>query len=146
MRRRGGSLKVDVQSMVESLEDTLDGMDAVVRRGVEDVLDDWRREAVDVAPIDRGVLRRNIRTEPVRNVGGSIMGELSANAVEQSPGRRFNYAYYIHEGYMSRDGKRLRTPGTVEKFIEKPAEQNEARWFRQIESDIKAEIKRKGWG
>lgn len=114
------------------------------KRGMHDALDEWKAEAVDVAPIKSSTLRRSIHASDIKRRGGlNLEGELSASAVETISGNRFNYAYYIHE--QNAGGKRLRTAGTVKKFLEVPLEQNDEKWVRQIESEIETELRRHGW-
>jgi hypothetical protein len=125
---------------------TLDATDEMIakgaKRGLHDALDDWKRESTDIAPLDKGTLRRSISTE-IDGKGLELTGEISANAIESGSKGRFNYAYYIHEvkGKIANPT----TPGTLAKFLDVPAKKNKEKWLRMIENEIQDEVKRGGW-
>lgn len=127
-----------LKAIEESPEAVMDG----AKRGMHDVLDDWQAEAIDIAPLDKGTLRRSITQQPLDVSNGEIIGEITANAIEVSKKGRFNYAYYIHE--MDAGGKDLRHPGTEKKFLEVPAKRNEKKYAGLVEDQIAEELKRKG--
>ncbi len=114
-----------------------------VKVGMHDVLDDWKREATDLAPLDKGTLRKSITTE--LNIGGDTFeGVITANATEKSKNYgRFNYAYYIHE--IGGEIKNPTTSGTIDKFIDKPADDNEDRWIKLVEQEIEKQLRKDGW-
>jgi hypothetical protein len=116
-----------------------------VKTGMHDVLDDWKREATDLAPLSEsgGTLRKSITTE--LSIGGDTFeGVITANATEKSKNYgRFNYAYYIHE--IGGEIKNPTTPGTIDKFIDKPADENEDRWLKLVEQEIEKQLRRDGW-
>jgi hypothetical protein len=114
------------------------------QRAMGDVKDDWVREARDIAPLDTGNLRQQINgaVEP-DGINSAVV--VTANATARSGGGNFNYAYYIHEGQMAADGKRLRYPGTVEQFLDESAESNKQRYMQMLENEIKEELRRGGW-
>lgn len=114
-----------------------------VNQAMGDIKDDWVREGRDVAPLDKRNLRDQVHGE-VKNPGLDAYVEVEANAT-QDTGGRFNYAYYIHEGYMRADGKTLQTPGTVEEFLKEPGEKRKDEYKRWLEEDIKAALRRAGW-
>ena len=62
--------------------------DKGIKRGLTAIKNDWVAEAVDIAPLDSGNLRKQISGQ-VDDV--SVM--VRANAVNTG----FNYGYYIHE-------------------------------------------------
>ena len=131
-------LEIDFSVIYEAIKGAKEAISAGAKRGLQDVLDDWQHESRNVAPIDKGILRRNIETE-VSGEKFRLNGTISANAYE----RGFNYAYYIHEI----KGKDFvgRTPGTIGEFLDEPARQNEDRWAQQLEKVIQKEVKRRGW-
>lgn len=137
------SLELDLTGFLRDLDVAAETIADAAKRGMHDALDDWKREAVDVAPIDKGTLRRSIAVGEINGEGVNLTGEVVANAIEKSGGRRFNYAYYIHE--KDAGGKKLRTPGTEKKFLDIPAEKHGDEWLRNIENEIADELKRKGW-
>jgi hypothetical protein len=110
------------------------------KRGLHDSLDDWVREARDIAPLDKGTLRRGIKSEGVDGSGLNLVGEVSSVAVESSKAGRFNYAYYIHE--LDAGGKSV---NGEKQYLDKPAEENKAKWSRWIEEEIEEELLKGGW-
>lgn len=144
------SLKMDFSKLREELNVAADIMGDAIQRGVEDVLDEWRADAVDVAPIapSGGTLRRSISVGKVKRDGINVRGDITANAIEVAPrgkwaGRRFNYAYYIHE--KDAGGKKLRTPGTEKKFLDVALDRKEKRWIDDIETEVRDALKGRGW-
>ncbi|CAM3640493.1 hypothetical protein [Mesobacillus zeae] len=106
------------------------------KQALDDIKDDWVREARDIAPLDTGNLRRQIAGE----VEGQELNSkviVTANAAQKG----FNYGYYIHE--ENAGGKSLRTSGTVKKFLDESAD--EAKWQRWLEEEIENELKKAGW-
>ncbi|KKO54532.1 hypothetical protein XI25_06910 [Paenibacillus sp. DMB20] len=138
----GISLDFDIAKFIGRLEEAEDAIIQGAKTGMHDALDHWQAESRDVAPLDKGTLRRHIQQEPLKIKDGEIVGEISANAIEVTRSGRFNYAYYIHENDAG--GGKLRHPGTVKKFLEYPLRKNETKYKRLIEDAIEAEIKRKG--
>jgi hypothetical protein len=119
-----------------------DAVDEGSKRGVHDAVDEWRREATDLAPLKTGDLRRGISGE-VKKDGDKYVGEVTVTAVKDG----FNYGAYFNDVYPRKNGERFKnptTPGTIPRFIDKPAEENEREWAQQIEREIKAEIRRRG--
>lgn len=111
---------------------------------LSDIKDDWIREARDIAPIDTSNLRKQI-DGTIEKGGTGFSSELivSSNAVQEREGKTFNYAYYIHEGYMAKDGKKLRTIGTEEEFLTKSLDEEKyKKWF---EKEINQKLKGLGW-
>ena len=106
------------------------------KRGLHDSLDDWVIQAKNIAPIDKGTLRRGIKSEGVRGSGMNLVGEISSVAKE----RNFNYAYYIHE--MDAGGKNV---GGEKKYLDKSAEDNKEKWMRWVEEEIRTQLEREGW-
>ncbi|MGF9711626.1 HK97 gp10 family phage protein [Paenibacillus naphthalenovorans] len=148
------SLEIDMSAFVKALEQAPEIVGEAAKRGLHDALDEWKRESTDLAPLSKGggTLRRGISTE-VNGAGLDLSGEITAVAVEVAErgkwaGRRFNYAYYIHEVHPNKFGKTFKRPstsGTIPEFLDKPADDNGEKWVRDIESEIKDELKRKGW-
>lgn len=124
-----------------------DTMARGARNGLNDVLDEWKRESTELAPLDTGTLRRGIQTE-VSGQDLNVRGGISVSAVEMTGSGRFDYAHYIHEVYPEKYGDSFQTPatpGTIPRFLDKPAEENQARWVRMIEDEIKAEMRAAGY-
>ena len=133
----------DLTKFQRALEKVPEVVYAAAKRGMHDALDDWKREAVDVAPLDKGTLRRGINPGDIEQDSGGLTGEISAVAIEDWNGKRFNYAYYLHEvkGHIANPT----TPGTVAKFLDEPAEKHADKWMRDIEAEIEAEVKKYGF-
>lgn len=135
---------IDLRRLQRALNEAPESILRGAIRGMHDVLDEWKAESVDIAPIDTSTLRRSILPSRIRRLRGlNLVADITANAIEVTRRGRFNYAYYIHE--QNAGGKRLRTPGTVKKFLEVPLEQNDEKWVRHIENEIHAELRRDGW-
>ncbi|MFY2158067.1 hypothetical protein ACOSZF_20875 [Cytobacillus firmus] len=141
MARNRNSFSLDLSPLVDLLQRSPEAAGRGAVKAMRDIKDDWKRESVDVAPLDTGNLRRQINGR-VEGSGLESTVEIEANAMNSG---QFNYAYYIHEGGMAADGKSLRHPGTEEEFLKKPAEENEQRWSRMLEREIRDQLDREGW-
>lgn len=121
------------ERLAAALQRTPMAFDRGAKAGIDQVLDDWRLEAVNVAPYDTGTLQKNIAVINAEgNFPGEVSGSVTANAVKGG----FNYAYFIHE-----ESKHAVT-GEPE-FLRVPYEQQQARWQRMIERAIEREVG--GW-
>lgn len=121
------------EQLAAALQRTPMAFDRGAKAGIDQVLDDWRLEAVNVAPYDTGTLQKNIAVINAEgNFPGEVSGSVTANAVKGG----FNYAYFIHE-----ESKHAVT-GEPE-FLRVPYEQQQARWQRMIERAIEREVG--GW-
>lgn len=139
-------LEINVADMLDDLKRWGVDAGAVVRSSVQDIMDDWKRESIDLAPLDKGTLRRSInyRTSSKSATGVDVSGELRASAVESGTSSgRFDYAYYIHE--VKGDSFKGRVSGTIGRFLDVPAEQNEKSWLQKIEKDIKSKARGRGF-
>lgn len=138
------NFEINLDKFANKLISASDTIGIGVKTGMQDVLDDWKREATDLAPLDKSTLRRSIFTELEVGKGLNVKGTITANATEKSKGYgRFNYAYYIHE--IGGGIKNPTTPGTIDKFLDKPAEDNEDRWLELVENEIEEQLRKDGW-
>ncbi|WP_235694705.1 HK97 gp10 family phage protein [Brevibacillus agri] len=135
-------IEFDLSKFERALREMPEVVFTAAKRGMHGALDEWRQEAVDIAPLDKGTLRRGIDTRIDGN-GLDMAGEISAVAIEDSGRGRFNYAYYLHE--IKGEIANPTTPGTEAKFLDIPAEKNEKKWMREIEAEVASELKRNGW-
>ncbi|MCD9024317.1 HK97 gp10 family phage protein [Cohnella silvisoli] len=136
--------ELDLSKFASMFDSAAEVIEKAARTGMHDALDEWKADAVDVAPIEEGTLRQTISVGDINGAGLNLSGSVSANAVVKSrSGRRFNYAYYIHEANAG--DKRLRTPGTVKRFLEVPLKKNEAKWQADIEREIQTGLDGAGW-
>lgn len=132
---------------LEPLKKAIDKSSVQVEKGVVESLDaikdDWVSEARDIAPIESGNLRKQIKGKVLESgLNSEIM--VSANAVNRTKGYgRFNYAYYIHEGYMEEDGKKLRTPGTEKRFLDKSVDTK--KWQNFLINKVLSRLRGTGW-
>jgi len=131
--------EVDAERLARKLGATTDTIARSSKRALQDILDDWKRESTDLAPLDKGTLRRGIEAK----MEGDFEGVITANVTETWKGAPFNYAYYIHE--VKEEIKFPTTPGTEAKFLEKPMQDNESRWYRMLEDEISRELRKEGW-
>lgn len=146
------SIELDLSRFIHALESVSNTVAQAAKTGMHDVLDEWKADAVDLAPLDKGTLRRGIDTE-IDGDGLNISGKVTAVAVEVAAkgkwaGKRFNYAYYLHEVFPLKHGRSFKNPstaGTIPEFIDTPAIYKGNDWMRQIEDEIERELKRKGW-
>ncbi len=136
------NFKLDLRPLQRLIERSPEAAGRGANIAMDDIKDDWIREARDIAPLDTSNLRRQIDGE-VEGAGLSSEVIVTANAQSKNNGRRFNYAYYIHEGHMADDGKKLRHSGTVEKFLDESVD--ETKWRGWLEDEIKDALKREGW-
>jgi hypothetical protein len=131
-------LEFDLSPLIDLIEKSPEAAARGAKRGLHDALDDWVREARDIAPVDSSNLQKQIKDQPIKGSGLNLEGTVSANATERWRVGTFNYAYYIHEV----------TEHAVTgdpKFLDKPAQQNEQKWREWIEDEIKDELKKAGW-
>lgn len=146
------TIDLDLSALIHALEAAPEVVGRAVKRGLHDALDEWKRDSTDLAPLDKGTLRRGISTD-VNGQGLDLSGEITAVAVEVAErgkwaGQRFNYAYYLHEEFPKKHGRSFKdpsTPGTIPEFLDTPAVYKGDDWVRDIENEIKNELKRKGW-
>jgi hypothetical protein len=94
-----GRLEFDFAGVVANMEAATLRVQLAARNGVQDSVDDLKRIAVDIAPIDSGDLRRSGHAT-VRQNTREIVGEVGFRAVDNSGGHPFNYAVWIHEGFV----------------------------------------------
>lgn len=135
------AFQIDLMPLIQLFERSQTAAQRGATRAIKDIKNDWVREAVDVAPLDTGNLRRQISGK-VEGAGLDQRVEIEANAMTS---KQFNYAYYIHEGHMADAGKKLRHPGTVEEFLSEPADRRESEWEKMLEREIREELNRAGW-
>ncbi|MFJ3389728.1 hypothetical protein [Lysinibacillus sp. NPDC086135] len=129
---------IDLSQMTQALKKSPDAVGKALLTGLTDVKNDWKAESVDIAPIAKklgGTLRRSIDAEVFTDGEGASV-EITANATRGT--RKFNYAYYIHEG----NGNVL---SGEKKFLDKPAMESKEKWRRWLEDEIQSELRKAGW-
>lgn len=131
--------EIDIRGLIKSMQSTAAEVDKASRKGLTAAMWEWKRDAIDVTPLDKGTLRRSTSTKIVRAGTDevSLDGEMRANAVEKRGGSRFNYGYYIHE---VKPNQNFKTPNTVGKFLTTPLERHGAEYIRIMEDTIRKGI------
>lgn len=133
---------LDASALEHALLKSADAADRAAKNTLTDIKNDWKRGAVDDAPIaevNGGNLRRQIQAE-VFEPGADGYIEIMANATRESSGKykRFNYAYYIHEDKgVVKSGEK--------KFLDKTAIERQDEWQRWLEEEVAQELKKAGW-
>jgi hypothetical protein len=134
------SFSLDIKKFINDLNATADDISKGAKSGLDEVKDDWVRRSRDIAPLNKGNLRRQIDGKVI---GGDTV-IVTGNAAENSKGYgRFNYGYWLHEKAPS--STNLTTPGTKLKFLDDVSKGSESKWYRRIEENIEDEIKKGGW-
>jgi hypothetical protein len=110
------------------------------KTGMQDSVDDLKRIAVDIAPIDSADLRRSGHAT-VRQTATDVVGEVSFSAVDNSSGQHFNYAIWTHEGDYNLGPLSAQAPGTDgytvgNKYLERPLKGEAEKYMRWIAEEI----------
>lgn len=136
------SFTLDLGKLLKAVRQSPEAAGRGAKLALGDIKDDWVRGAVDLAPIDSSNLRRQIKGT-TGGIGLNKYVEVEANATQDTGGKRFNYAYYIHE--QNAGGRTLRLAGAEKKFLDAALERRKAEYKRWLEEDIKAELRKAGW-
>lgn len=138
----GKELEIDISKFKRALNVAGVSVGQATKEVIHDIMDDWQRESVNIAPHKTTALRTSIKGS-VKSVSGGYEGQIVASAVERTRKGNFNYAYYIHE--VKGDDFKGRKPNTVGRFLDIPAEENEKLWIKDIEKSIKDAAKKAGF-
>jgi hypothetical protein len=106
------------------------------KQGLHESLDDWVKESRDIAPIDKGTLRRGITPGDITGEGLDLKATIESTANEGD----FNYAYYIHE--LDDGGKNV---NGEKKYLDVSAEENQEKWMKWVEESMIKSMKEAGW-
>lgn len=118
-------LKFDTSDLNAHIDLSLAKAQKAMVDGMQDAVDDLKRIATDIAPIDVGILRASGRVD-VQSLATRVNGEVSFSAVDNSPGYgRFNYALWTHEYDYNLGEQSKAAPGTDgysvgNKYLERP--------------------------
>lgn len=137
-------LEFDFARVVANMEAATRRVKEAAKDGVQDSVDDLKRIAADIAPIDSGDLRRSGHAT-VRQTPTETVGEVSFSAVDNSSGRRFNYAIWIHEGEYNLGPTSAGAPGTDgyevgNKYLERPLKGEAEKYMRWIAEEIEGAV------
>jgi hypothetical protein len=138
----GFTITLDTAKLERALSNGLSGLPDQIKQSMGDIMDAWKREAVNIALKDKGTLRQGISVE-VTGTSDTFEGLIKSVAIEQS-GKwgAFNYAYYWHE--HKKEVKNPTTAGTVAQYMDKSGDDNMAKWQTQLEDDIDRYITKMG--
>jgi hypothetical protein len=132
----------DASSLFSHLNTKEKATEKVAEQRVGDATDDLARISSNIAPIKSSNLRQQV-DKSVNKKTGSIVGEVSFSAVENSSGYgRFNYALFTHE-YMTSLGELSQaSPGTDgyevgSKYVTRPLEGERERWLKEWATGVK---------
>jgi hypothetical protein len=137
----GGGLEFDFSGVVANMATATARVKLAALNGVQDSVDDLKRIAADIAPIDSSDLRRSGHAT-VRQSATETVGEVSFSAVDNSGGNRFNYAIKMHEGDYNLGPLSAAAPGTDgyevgNKYLERPLRGEADKYMRWIAEEIK---------
>lgn len=123
---------MDISINIPQLRKLLRSTPSVVHAGLKnashDILNTWQADARNEAPIDRGVLRKEIAQK--LEIGSGLDAELKITSNVYRDG--FNYAYYQHEV-------------VGDNYLERSAENNLHNFEKALETEIKRAIRDAGW-
>src|SRR5690625_2807557 len=123
---------MDISINIPQLRKLFRRTPSVVHAGLKnashDILNTWQADARNEAPIDRGVLRKEIRQK--LEVGPDINAELKLSSNTYRDG--FNYAYYQHEV-------------RGDNYLDRAAENNLHNFEKALDTEIKRAIRDAGW-
>ena len=134
----------DFSGVVANLATATARVQLAARNGVQDSVDDLKRIAVDIAPIDSSDLRRSGHAT-VRQSPSEIVGEVGFRAVDNSGGRAFNYAVWIHEGEYNLGPLSRQAQGTDgyevgNKYLERPLKGEANKYMRWIAEEVRGAV------
>ncbi|MGE6488512.1 hypothetical protein [Paenisporosarcina sp. NPDC076898] len=133
--------EMDLSSLHDAIQHAPKVAGEAAVKGLDSIKDDWVMEARDIAPLDSGNLRKQIKGK-VNPDGLESNVMVTGNAVNHTSGYgRFNYGYYLHE--LQAEGKKLQTPGTEYEFLDKSVD--ESRWQTILEGRILSALGKIGW-
>jgi hypothetical protein len=130
-------LDIDFSHFLNHLELTDARVKVAVRTGMQDSVDDLKRIAVDIAPIDSTDLRRSGQAT-VTEIGGRVIGDVTFTAIDNG----FDYATWIHEGEYNLGPLSAQAPGTDgysvgNKYLERPFRGESDKYLRWIAEEVK---------
>jgi hypothetical protein len=137
-------MEFDFSGVVANMEVATARVKLAARHGVQDSVDDLKRIAADIAPIDSGDLRRSGHAK-VTQSQNEIVGEVGFRAVDNSSGRQYNYAIWIHEGEYNLGPQSVAAPGTGgyevgNKYLERPLKGEANKYMRWIAQEIEGVV------
>lgn len=131
----------DFSQVIHNLTEITAEVKVAAKLGVQDSVDDLKRIAVDIAPIDSTDLRRSGNAK-VTQRGNDVVGEVTFNATSNEGGKRFNYAIWTHEADYNLGPTSSQAPGTDgytvgNKYLERPLRGEANKYLGWIADEIK---------
>jgi hypothetical protein len=138
------SLTFNFANVVSNLAQATAEVRAAAKLGIQESVDDLKRIAVDIAPIDSADLRRSGHAT-VTETPTNIIGEVSFSAVDNTGGQHFNYAIWIHEGEYNLGPLSAAAPGTDgyevgNKYLERPLKGEAEKYIRWIAEEVEEAV------
>lgn len=139
------AIEFDFNAFFRGLDWTKQAVKEGAEEGMHDATDDLLRVSRDLAPKDEGTLRMTAGKDVQISENG-VSGEVFYSATERdSSGKLWDYALITHElgsdetmsGYAFKDPT---TPGTVPKYLERPAKSNSDRYQKMIADGIRRRL------
>ena len=128
---------------MSGLNALLDRADAAVlegaRTGITDAIQDLHAASRDLAPLDKGTLRRESWTE-YSETKNEIAGEVIYSVRESSDDSSYDYALWMHEFGGKPAYANPTTPGTQPKFLEQPLKERADTYRQWITENIRNEL------
>jgi hypothetical protein len=135
--------KLHVDEFVRDLIATREDIRQNTHNTMDQIKDNWVQEARDITPVKTRVLREEIHGT-VEGIGMDSKILVTGNATNSSKGyRSFNYGYWLHE--VAPSSTNLSTPGSVLKFLDQSARENEVKWMGWLEDDVRQAARRRGF-
>lgn len=138
-------MEFDFDAFFKSLDWSKTEVQAGAAMGLNDATDDLLRVSRDLAPLDKGTLRKTSgKNVDISNSG--VTGEVFFTATEETEsGELVNYALITHElhsgdGYSGFRFKNPKTPGTQPKYLERPLKENADKYKQLVADAIRKEL------
>lgn len=140
------SLEFDISDFLIKAQSNVTNVMQAGKVGVQDSIDDLARIATNIAPIDKGTLRRTVDTK-AKASGDSVIGEVSFSAVETSKRGRFNYALWTHEMTYKLGEQSKAAPGVDgysvgNKYLSRPLYGEQSKYWKWVADSIRGRIGR----
>ncbi|AQR77187.1 hypothetical protein ABNB59_16450 [Paenibacillus larvae] len=140
------SLDFDISDFLAKTQASVTSVMQAGKAGMQDSVDDLARIGTDIAPIDKGTLRRTVDTK-VKASKDSVVGEVSFSAVETSKRGRFNYALWTHEMTYKLGEQSQAAPGVDgysvgNKYLSRPLYGEQSKYWKWVADSIRGRIGR----
>lgn len=129
------SFKIDTSQFDAYIARVKPKVQAAAVATMHEATDDLERIAVNIAPIDSGQLRRSSKKTVIPVGNAAVIGTVSFNATENSPGYgRFNYALWTHEYQYNLGQRSAASPGmdgynVGNKYLSRPLYGEASKYF-----------------